>query len=103
MIEQVFNLSFPSNKKTIERVVSDENLNYIHMIFNKGDKLPKHISNSNIYMTVLGGNLSISLGEQEINQYNTGTLLKIPINTKMEIKNLHDEILELIVIKVPVL
>ena len=30
-----------------------------------------------------------------------GTLLKIPFQTKMNVKNLHNEILELIVVKAP--
>ena len=100
MIENVFNFS-TGNEKAIERVIFDENVHYLHMVFNKGERLPEHFSNSNVYMTVVRGTLSIGLGEQEVHEYPHGTLLKIPFNIKMNVKNLHDDTLELIVVKAP--
>jgi quercetin dioxygenase-like cupin family protein len=100
MIETVFKL-YQGNDKIIEKVVFDENLNYIHAVFNMGEGLPEHDSNSNVYMTVLRGSLSILLGEQETHDYGPGTLLKIPVGTKMNVKNLHQEPLELIIVKAP--
>ena len=58
-------------------------------------------SNSNVYMTVVRGKLSIALDDQEIHVYEEGTLLKIPENTKMNVKNLNELVLELIVVKAP--
>jgi len=52
-------------------------------------------------MTVLRGRLSIGLDDQEVHEYEAGDLLKIPFNTKMNVKNLHDDTLELIVVKAP--
>lgn len=100
MIENVFNFS-TGNEKAVERVIFDENVHYLHMVFNKGEGLPEHFSNSNVYMTVVRGTLSIGLGEQEIHEYSNGTLLKIPFNIKMNVKNLHEDTLELIVVKAP--
>ena len=100
MIEKVFKLS-TSDDKAIEKVIFDENINYIHMVFNKDEGLPEHFSNSNVYMTVVRGKLSIGLDDQEINKYNAGTLLKIPFNTKMNVGNRDKEVLELIVVKAP--
>ncbi len=100
MIEEVFNLS-KSNERTVEKVVQDDNLDYIHMIFNKGEGLPIHYSNSNVYMTVLQGTLSIALDDQEVHEYPGGTLLKIPYKRKMNVQNFNDEKLELLVIKAP--
>lgn len=100
MIEKVFKIS-TDNEKAVERVIFDENINYIHMVFNKNEGLPEHFSNSNVYMTVVRGKLSIGLNEQEIHEYPNGSLLKIPVNTKMNVKNLHDDTLELIVVKAP--
>jgi len=100
MIEQVFNITM-GNERLIERVIQDENLHYIHMIFNQGEGLPEHFSNSTVYMTVLRGNLSIGLGEQDVCYYKAGTVLKIPFNIKMNVKNLDAEVLELIVVKAP--
>lgn len=100
MVEQIFKLSI-GNEKAVEKVLFDENLHYLHMVFNKNEGLPEHLSNSNVYMTVIRGRLSIGLDEQEIHEYETGNLLKIPFKTKMNVKNLHDETLELIVVKAP--
>lgn len=100
MIENVYKLS-RGNEKAIEKVIYDENIHYLHMVFNQGEGLPEHFSNSNVYMTVLRGVLSIGLGEQQIHEYEAGSLLKIPFQTKMNVKNLGKDILELIVVKAP--
>ncbi len=100
MIEQLFQLA-QGDAKTIEKVVMDENLHYMHMILNKGEGLPEHFSNSNVYMAVLRGTLTIGLGGQEDHVYPKGSLLKIPFNVRMNVRNLHDETLELTVVKAP--
>ncbi len=100
MVEKVFNLSV-SDEKVVEKVVFDENIHYLHMVFNKDEGLPEHFSNSNVYMTVIRGKLSICLDEQEFHEYEAGTLITIPFQTKMNVKNLHDKTLELIVVKAP--
>lgn len=100
MIEQIFKLA-SGNDKAVEKVISDENLHYLHMVFNKNEGLPEHFSNSNVYMTIVRGKLSIGLNDQDIHEYEAGTLLKIPFQTKMNVKNMHDETLELIIVKAP--
>lgn len=100
MVEQIFKFSI-GNEKAVEKVVFDDNLHYLHMVFNQSEGLPEHFSNSNVYMTVIRGKLSIELDNQEVHVYEAGTLLVIPINTKMNVKNLHSETLELIIVKAP--
>lgn len=100
MVEQIFKLS-RENEKAVEKVIFDDNLHYLHMVFNKEEGLPEHFTNSNVYMTVIRGKLSIGLNDQEIHEYEAGTLLKIPYQTKMNVKNLHEETLELIIVKAP--
>lgn len=100
MIEQVFPLSV-TDEKAVEKVIFDENVHYLHMVFNKDEGLPEHFSNSNVYMTVIRGKLSIGLNDQDIHEYDGGTLLKIPFQTKMNVRNLHEKTLELIVVKAP--
>ncbi len=100
MIEKAYELA-ATNEKSIKRMIFDENLHYLHMVFPKGEGLPEHFSNSNVYMTVIRGRLSIGLDDQEIHVYPTGTVLKIPFKTKMNVRNLDDAILELIVVKAP--
>lgn len=47
------------NDRVIERIVGDENVNVNHMILKKGDALPQHYSNSNMYMIVVRGNITL--------------------------------------------
>ncbi|NLX75501.1 MAG: hypothetical protein GXZ13_06700, partial [Synergistaceae bacterium] len=47
------------------------------------------------------GTLSIALGDRETHEYSSHTILKIPEGTKMNVRNLHDETLEITVVKVP--
>ena len=100
MVEQIFKLT-KGNEKAVEKILFDENVHYLHMVFNKEEGLPEHFSNSNVYMTVIRGRLSIGLDDQEVHEYEAGTLLKIPFKTKMNVKNMHPETLELIGVKAP--
>ena len=100
MIEQEYQLA-KGPERTVEKVIQDDNLDYIHMLFNKDEGLPIHYSNSNVYMTVLQGTLTIGLNDQEDHHYPAGTLLQIPYKIKMNVRNLDEELLELLVIKAP--
>lgn len=100
MIEQIFQI-VQGDTHTIEKVIADEHVHYNHMILGKNEGLPQHFSNSNVYMTVIRGLLSIGLDEQEIHEYPAGIVLKIPEGIKMNVKNLQDDTLELIVVKAP--
>lgn len=97
---QVFTLT-QSNEKVIERVIIDENVHYNHMVLPKGEGLPPHTTNSNVYMTVLRGKLTIALGDEEAKEYPAGTILKIPNRVPMRAYNLYDETLEITVVKAP--
>lgn len=100
MVEQAFQITL-SNEKIVEKVIEDENLHYLHMVFNKGEGLPGHYTNATVYMTVLRGKLSIQLDDQEIHEYDAGSILKIPFKTKMNVRNSHQDTMELIVVKAP--
>ena len=100
MIEKVHQYA-TGDEKVVEKLIMDDNVNYIHMVFGKGEGLPEHFSNSNVYMNVIRGTLTIGLGDQEAHDYEKGTLLEIPYNIKMNVGNSHEEVLELIVVKAP--
>ncbi|MCL2318961.1 MAG: cupin domain-containing protein [Treponema sp.] len=100
MIEQTYKLT-RTGEKTVERVLLDENIAYVHMVLPRNEGPPVHNTDSNVYMTVVRGTLSIALGGEAMHQYEAGTLLKIPNATKMNLKNLHAAPLELIIVKAP--
>ncbi len=94
MIEKIYRLT-EADAKVIEKVIMDENLHYMHMVLPEGEGLPEHFSNSNVYMTVVRGGLSIALGGEEMRAYPAGTVLKIPVGTKMDVQNRDKATLEL--------
>lgn len=90
-----------SDKKIIERIVDDENINLNHMILFKNDSLPEHYSNSNVYMIVTRGEMTLQLNEQEKHYYSKGDIINIPYKTKMNVSNEQEEVLEFFVVKSP--
>jgi quercetin dioxygenase-like cupin family protein len=87
--------------KQIEKIIDDDNVNINHIVLPKGDALPEHYSNSNVYMIVIRGNITLRLNEQEDHSYPSGSILTIPYKTKMNVFNQHDEVLEFFVVKAP--
>ncbi len=100
MIEQIYKYS-TTDDMAVEKLIMDENINYIHMVFNNGEGMPEHFSNSNVYMNVIRGTLSIQLDDQNFHDYPKGTLLQIPYNIKMNVRNHNDPTLELVIVKAP--
>lgn len=100
IIEKVFKMS-QEDKTVVEKLILEDDIHYINMVFTKGKGLPLHYSNAVVHMTVVRGKLSITLGDQDTKVYEAGTLLRIPFNVKMNVRNEHDETLGLIVVKAP--
>jgi len=100
MIEKLYTYK-ESDARLVERIIDDENANVNHMIFKQGDALPEHDSNSNVYMIVIKGTVSLQLDKQESNEYPKGSIINIPFNTKMNVSNQNRELLEIFVIKAP--
>ena len=100
MVETKFEYTI-GNEKTIEKIILDDNVNINHMILPKDEGLPEHYSNSNVYMIVAKGTISLDLDQQERHSYKVGSILNIPFGTKMNVKNYEEETAELFVIKSP--
>jgi quercetin dioxygenase-like cupin family protein len=100
VIETVFHW-MEGTGKIVDRVIQDDNIHYLHMVFPQGEGLPQHVSNSNVYMTVLRGTLSIGLNDQPVHEYAPGTVLLIAQGTVMNVGNKDPDTLELIVVKAP--
>lgn len=100
MIEKVYNLNTYS-EKSINKVIDDDNLGLNHMVLPKGDALPEHYSNSNVYMIIIQGRMNIKLDNQKIHQYGVGEIINIPFHTKMNVYNEKESLLEFLVVKAP--
>ncbi|UNC92858.1 cupin domain-containing protein [Candidatus Contubernalis alkaliaceticus] len=100
MLEKRFTYTKVSEKK-IEKIVDDNNVVINHMTLLKDAGLPVHLSNSNVYMIIINGKMSIALDDQDFHQYEEGDIINIPYNVKMDVRNFSEDILEFFVVKAP--
>ena len=100
MLEKVYNFS-TLDTKNIEKLIDDEPVLINHMVLPKGEGLPEHYSNSNVYMIITRGNMTIRLDDQEPHQYTSGQIINIPYHTKMNVNNFDNDVLEFFVVKSP--
>ncbi len=100
MFEKVYEFS-KSNIKNIEKLVDDKPLLINHMVLPTGEGLPEHYSNSNVYLIIMRGIMTLTLGDQCSANYHGDQIVNIPYNTKMNIINNHYDILEFLVVKAP--
>ena len=100
MIEKSYDYTL-SNIKTIERILEDEHAGINHMILPQSESLPEHFSNSNVYMIVIRGVVTLQLNDQTKATYPAGKIITIPFRTKMNVRNESEEDLEIFVVKAP--
>lgn len=90
-----------TDEKVIERLIEDDHVGLNHMVLRTGDALPEHFANSNVYMIVARGAVTLALDDQEPHAYPKGSILSIPFRTKMNVSNQAADVLELFVVKSP--
>jgi quercetin dioxygenase-like cupin family protein len=100
MIETSYSYT-ESNAKIIEKLIDDDPVQINHIILATNDWLPEHKASSNVYLVVVRGIMTIQLAEQEAHTYHQGHIVNIPCQAKMNIGNMHDEVLEFFVVKSP--
>lgn len=100
MLEKQFKFN-QSENKVIEHIIEDGNLGINHMILRFSEALPEHYSNSNVYMLVIRGTVTLQLNDEPASSYPAGSMLTIPFKTKMNVGNDSSETLEIFVVKAP--
>lgn len=101
MIETIYKFT-QTDSKVIEPILEDDNVGINHMVLAKGDSLPNHLANSQVYLIVIRGQVTIKIeGQDEDHVYPAGSIVNIPFKTKMQPYNQFDEILEFFVVKAP--
>lgn len=87
--------------KIVEKIIEDEHVGINHMVLRKGEALPEHFTNSNVYMIIARGTITLQLGDQEPHDYQSGSIVNISYNIKMNASNKNDTLLEFFVVKAP--
>jgi quercetin dioxygenase-like cupin family protein len=100
MIEKVYNYTI-TNDKIIEKIIEDDNVGINHIVLCQDEALPEHYSNSNIYMIVNKGEISLRLNDQEEHTYPAGSIIGIPFKTKMNVGNQGQKSVDFFIVKAP--
>lgn len=100
MLEKTYRFA-RTDSKTIEKVVDDERVNINHIVLAPGEAVPVHVSNSYVHQIVVRGELSLSLEDGTVERHQAGTIVSVPFNLKMAIRNEGSDILEFFVVKAP--
>ncbi len=100
MIEKVYQYTV-TTEKIIERIVDDEDVNINHVVLLANEALPEHYSNSNVYLVIISGSLAGRFAEQEEKEFPQGSILHLPFNTRMNLRNSKDTTVEFFIFKAP--
>ena len=86
---------------TMEKIVDDERVNINHIVVPPGESVPTHAPNSYVHQIVVRGTLSLSLEDEPFHDHPSGTIVAVPFNQKMIVRNRGEETLEFFVVKGP--
>lgn len=100
MIETVYSFSLDDERR-VEKIIDADEVMINHMVFPRDAGLPEHNANSNVWMVILRGILTLQLADQEPHRYGKGSIVNIPYGTKMNVSNRDEDIMEMFVIKAP--
>jgi quercetin dioxygenase-like cupin family protein len=100
MIERRYPFTI-SDEKHIEKIVDDDPVMINHIILPKGECVPDHRANSYVHMIVVRGTLTLQLEHQEPHHYPHGSIIHIPYETFMKVRNEQDDPVEFFVVKSP--
>jgi mannose-6-phosphate isomerase-like protein (cupin superfamily) len=90
-----------TDEKTMDKIIDDERVNINHIVVPPGEGVPVHVSNSWVHQIVVRGTLSLSLEDEPFNDHPVGSIVAVPFDHKMNIRNRGTEVLEFFVVKAP--
>ena len=100
-MEKLYTFNQSKEKLLEPKIVNEDVVVINHIILNKGDAVPTHNSDSNVFQIIVRGAITLRLEENTPKKYGHGSIISIPCGTKMGISNEGDEQLEFFVIKAP--
>jgi len=100
MIEKVYQFT-DTDDFIMEKIIDDEHVNINHIVVAPGGSVPVHAANSHVYQIIVRGKISLRLEDEPVVRYPVGSIVEIPFNTKMDIRNEGSETLEFFVVKAP--
>lgn len=100
MTEKIFNFTL-TDEKIIEKIVNIDDVMLNHVVLPGGERLPKHNADSNVYLIVVRGELTLQLNDQDPKCYGKGNIINAPYDTRMNVYNDGDDVVEFFIVKAP--
>ncbi|MBP1743722.1 MAG: cupin protein [Firmicutes bacterium] len=100
MVEKLYPYAV-TDEKTVEIFINDDNCTMGHVILKPGDELEAHSTDSNVYLLIVRGELTLSLNKVETRTFGTGAVVNVPYGTVMGMKNSSGAVMELFAFKSP--
>jgi len=101
VVEKVYKFN-STDQKLIEKIVNNQNVNINHMVLPRGERLPVHNPNSDVYLIIINGAMDIALQQQKPARYTASSIINVLFGIKMDIRNSQSEFLEFFVVKAPI-
>lgn len=99
-MSKLYNYTLTDEKK-IEKIINDDVAMINHMVLPEGHCLLVHKANSNVYMIVADGEITLELNEDPATTYPKGSIINIEYDTLMKVCNKTCSRTELFVVKAP--
>ncbi len=90
-----------SREKTIERLVAHPNAAISHMIIPAGEKVDGHKTTTNVYFIITHGMVTVRHSDSQEVKHVQGTIVHLPPETWMELRNDGPGIFEMFVVRAP--
>lgn len=98
MIEQIYAYS-TADTTAVERIVGGPDVRINHLSLAHGESVDPHPTAEAAHMIITRGELGLTLNGQEERRYAEGTIVGIPANTHLGIRNTGEGTMHLFVIK----
>jgi len=90
-----------TDNKLFENLVNCDPVMINHVVIAPGEGFDAHHTDSNVFINILRGRITLTFEDGSCEQYASGQLVEVPYRTYMKIDNSEDAPLELVVVKAP--
>jgi len=85
--------------ESLRNLVNEESVIINHVIIEPGQSFPAHVTEHEVHIIIIKGEISISLGNQDAHEYKAGKMISLPNGVVSGISNPSKNTAELFVVK----
>ena len=100
MVEKLYPYSV-TDENIVEIFLNDENCTMGHVVLKPGEELTEHLTDSNVYLLVVRGELTVSLDQAKSKTFGRGAVVNLPFGILLGMKNSSENVMELFAFKSP--